>query len=394
MTDLLFFSLFFLAIAIGWVLGRRSLGKSVADDYFAGEQARNKADSSNTLGILADELPSDATQTHRRMALAAQLRLRGEVDSAVKVHRELLETEALPRRDHHQIQLELAKDFISAGLLDRAEQLLLELVKDCDEQSNAARHQLLDIYEAERDWNRAIHTAEALVSAETTSATPADTEFKSAMLIAKRLAHYACELGEEKQRKEDLESARDLFRKALLYDSKCVRASLMLAQLELRVNRVDQAIEVLQQVRNQDPDYVPETVDMLTQCYRALGDENALKDYLMDCLAQHPTAGLVCAIAREIKIKEGSRAATEFLSKQLLQRPSLQGLSQLIQWQQEEHGTALSAELEVLEVLANRLATAGPNYRCGHCGFAGKQLHWHCPGCKRWGSIKAIDSAA
>jgi lipopolysaccharide biosynthesis regulator YciM len=31
-----------------------------------------------------------------------------------------------------------------------------------------------------------------------------------------------------------------------------------------------------------------------------------------------------------------------------------------------------------------------PVYQCTHCGFAGKALHWHCPGCKRWGTVKPI----
>jgi lipopolysaccharide biosynthesis regulator YciM len=43
-----------------------------------------------------------------------------------------------------------------------------------------------------------------------------------------------------------------------------------------------------------------------------------------------------------------------------------------------------------LQGLAERLLASRPAYRCGHCGFAGKHLHWNCPGCKHWGSIKAI----
>ncbi|MEM1153287.1 MAG: tetratricopeptide repeat protein [Pseudomonadota bacterium] len=390
MTDLLFFTLFFLAIAIGWALGRRSLQGSVSDGYFLGRQARDEVDNSNTLGVLADELPPEASQTHRRMVLGAQLRLRGEVDNAVRVHRELLDTETLPERDHHQIQLELAKDFFSAGLLDRAEQLLLQLVKDSEEQAQAAREHLLDIYETERDWSSAINIAKASLSCDA-PVSVAYSDSKSALHTSRRLAHYACELGQEMQREGKLQLARDLFQEALVEDSKCVRASLLLAQLELAEGRYGKAIESLRQVRNQDSDYVPETVGPLAQCYRALGDDVSLQRYLMECLAQHPTAGLVCAIAQDIKSKEGAQAASEFLSVQLLERPSLAGLSQLVEWHRTADGEATFEELEVVQTLTNRLAAARPNYRCVQCGFAGKQLHWHCPGCKRWGSIKAID---
>ncbi|MEM6581532.1 MAG: tetratricopeptide repeat protein [Pseudomonadota bacterium] len=393
MTDLLFFTLFFLAIAIGWVLGRRSSRGSVSDGYFLGGQAPDEADAANALRVLADELPSEASQTHRRMALAAQLRLRGEVDGAVRLHRELLDKDTLPERDHHQIQLELAKDFISAGLLDRAEQLLLQLVKESEEQAQAARDHLLDIYETERDWSSAINIAKSLLSCEA-PVSVAYADSKSALHTATRLAHYACELGQDKQREGNLTVARDLFQEALVQDSKCVRASLLLAQLELAERRYSKAIESLREVRNQDPDYVPETVEPLAHCYDALGDDVSLQHYLMECLAQHPTAGLVCAIAQEIKIKEGAQAASEFLSVQLGQRPSLAGLSQFVEWHRSADGNASFAELEVVQSLTNRLAAAMPNYRCVQCGFASKQLHWHCPGCKRWGSIKAIDGVA
>jgi len=32
----------------------------------------------------------------------------------------------------------------------------------------------------------------------------------------------------------------------------------------------------------------------------------------------------------------------------------------------------------------------GPRYRCDNCGFVGRTLHWSCPGCKRWNTVKPI----
>ncbi len=31
-----------------------------------------------------------------------------------------------------------------------------------------------------------------------------------------------------------------------------------------------------------------------------------------------------------------------------------------------------------------------PKYRCVSCGFSGRQIHWLCPSCKKWGVVKPI----
>ena len=46
--------------------------------------------------------------------------------------------------------------------------------------------------------------------------------------------------------------------------------------------------------------------------------------------------------------------------------------------------------LELLKDTVERVLEEKPVYQCTHCGFAGKAMHWHCPGCKRWGTVKPI----
>ena len=54
--------------------------------------------------------------------------------------------------------LELGQDYLSAGLLDRAEDLFLELAESDGYRVQALR-QLIDIYEQEKDWPKAIASA-------------------------------------------------------------------------------------------------------------------------------------------------------------------------------------------------------------------------------------------
>ena len=40
--------------------------------------------------------------------------------------------------------------------------------------------------------------------------------------------------------------------------------------------------------------------------------------------------------------------------------------------------------------VVHHLCSRQPKYRCEHCGFAARQLHWQCPSCKHWGSIQVV----
>ncbi len=31
-----------------------------------------------------------------------------------------------------------------------------------------------------------------------------------------------------------------------------------------------------------------------------------------------------------------------------------------------------------------------PVYRCSECGFGAKSMHWQCPGCRNWNTVKPI----
>jgi lipopolysaccharide biosynthesis regulator YciM len=392
MNDLAVFGLLFAAVAIGWLLGRHGPGSSFRlSRYFTGPAREFDRAAEMATVPLIDELPVDEGSTQLRIAQGVRLRRRGEVAGAVRIHQDLLSGVGLPADDVAQAQLELARDYISAGLLDRAEELLLELGRDFPRQRQAARRHLLEVYEIERDWRRAIEVARALLPHKTIGQgrTPGAAPERG-QRAAQLLAHYCCELAGEERLAGDLESARKLLLEALFRDRRCVRASLVLAQVEYDDARYRQAIKALRRVQVQDPDYLPETIELLRRCYAALGDPQSLREYLLECLAARPTPALVAAVAEDMAQVEGAAAASDFLAAQLPKYPSLGGLQRLIGLQVAGSEGRHREDLALLAGLARSLVANRPAYRCGRCGFAGKYLHWHCPGCKHWGSIRAI----
>ncbi len=394
MNDYLVFALLFIAIAIGWFLGRRGQRQGMASADLPSQYYRGlnylldgRPDGAIDAFIDALEVNSETLETH--IALGNLLRKRGEVDRAIRIHQNLLARPSLPRDQVHHAHLELARDYISAGLLDRAERLLLDLVAESPAQRRASQRHLLDIYQSERDWPQAIAVAHELMPRKSLLG-GAPGRVEPGQPVSEVLPHYYCELAADKRAGGDLQEARRLLQEALLHDKHCVRASIMLGEVEFESGRHKQAIKALRRVRQQDADYVSETIPTLRRCHEALDDRKALRSYLRECLESQPSAPLVIAAAEDILTAEGSEEAEAFLVRQLQKRPSMRGLEQLINLQMKASEGHAREDLDLLRGLVRKLIEQRPTYRCSHCGFSGRRLHWFCPGCKYWGTMKTI----
>lgn len=393
MGDISLFILLFVAIAAGWMLGRRTLlstskaekGLALPSQYYKGLNYLLDGQPDGAIDEFIDSLEVNSETLDTHIALGNLLRRNGEVDRAIRIHQNLLSRPSLPRRHLHHAHLELARDYISAGLLDRAERLLQDLVLESAEQKNTSMKHLLEIYQGEKDWEKAVDVAKGLLPRKyLLSSAQGDRQ----VLVA--LSHYLCEIAETCILSNDLQRARSLLKEALEYDKKCVRASLLLAEIESRCGNFKLAIKSLKRVRFQEPEYIPETVELLHKCYLALDDRSGLHDYLKDCMEFYPSVTLLMVMAKDIRQNEGDESAAVFIGKQLKTRPSLRGLSELIELHVANATGAARDNLKLLQQLVGQLISHKPSYRCNHCGFSGRQLHWLCPGCKQWGVIKAI----
>jgi lipopolysaccharide biosynthesis regulator YciM len=395
-NNLLGLAVLFAAVAAGWWLGRRSAQPPsvgmLPGQYYKGLNylLDDRPDGAVDAFINALEVNSETLETH--IALGNLLRKRGEVDRAIRIHQNLLARPSLPRAQVHQAHLELARDYISAGLFDRAERLLKDLVSHSPEQRRASLRYLLEIFQSQREWQQAIDTATALLPRRGLlggggAAVPLGANRQP---VNVPLAHYHCELADDLSGAGRRGDARRELQRALSQDRHCVRASLMLAQLDFDDGEYRQAIRWLKRVGEQDPDLLAEAVPQLRACYHALNDEQSLCAYLQDCLQMHPGVPLLLATTEELGRRDGAAAAAAFLSHSLSEQPSLRGLARLLQLQLRVVGEGAREQLEQLRALLDKLTVEQPTYRCSHCGFAGRQLHWFCPGCKHWGTVKPL----
>ena len=383
------------AIAIGWFLGQRGSsstaqqhGSSIQQQYYKGLNylLNDQPDGALDAFIEALEVNTETLDTH--IAVGNLMRRKGEVERAIRIHQNLLSRPTLPKEQLHQAHLELARDFISAGLLDRAERLLEDLVAEAPELHKTATLHLLEILQDEKEWQRAIEKAKQLLPKKgLLKPTPADPQ------INRSLSHYCCELALQAMSQSDYHSARKQLKQAITYDKACVRASLLLAQAEYETGHYEQAIKALYKIRQQDISYVSETIDLLKSCCDKLNDSQSYQHYLKSCLDQHPSVTIVLALVADIQARNGDEAAADFIGAELKRRPSLRGLDKLVELHVANSRGKAKDNLMLLQNLITQLIESKPQYQCHHCGFAGKQLHWLCPSCKHWGQVAPIQGA-
>jgi lipopolysaccharide biosynthesis regulator YciM len=382
MDNWLLYPMIVAAIGCGWLLGRRE-----RRDPAPGHRPHRYAGLNYLLSEEPDravprfikdlEVNQDTLDTH--LALGALLRRRGEVEKAVVIHENILGHPLFDQEVMQHVQLELARDYLLAGLLDRAEALLLELAEQSGRVKAESLQLIIEIYEREKEWHKAIAVGQRLAVGD-------DAE-KYDLAIS----HYYCEIAVACLAARDVEGAREALREGIGHDSRNVRTSLLLAGLEIDQQEYAAAVRALLRIKDQNPAYVAESLDMLQQAVQ-LGGATAkqAQEYLLECLAVSPSISIVLHLAVSIRAAQGDEAMAKFIANHLKKHPTVRGLSQLIDLHIDNTSGIARQNLSILRSFTEALVADKPAYRCHECGFEGKHLHWHCPVCKRWGTITAI----
>ncbi len=385
MLDLLWL-LLPVAAASGWLAARRSSSQQASaanepgSDYFRGLNflLDNRPDEAIEVFTRMVEVNPETVETH--LALGSLFRRRGEVDRAIHIHQDLVARPGLSGSQRSRGLLELGEDYMKAGVFDRAENLFRELAKVPGYTAHALCH-LLIIYQQEKDWQAAIGCAERLGKV-------------SGECHQREIAQYWCELAEESRHHAAGAQARKLTDSALAADPQCVRASLILAELDREAGDYRAALVHLRRIENQDAALLPVALAPMRACHEALGERDALIEYLDGAIRRRPSGHLTAALGELRESREGAQAAEDFLVEALRRAPSVAGLRQLVDLKLRQGAGDARAHLETLFEVSKPLLDTSLRYRCNRCGFEGRSLHWRCPGCQAWNAMRPRDDAA
>ncbi len=371
-----------LAAIVSWWLGRRSVKQNqagiqrISPEYFKGLNylLNEQPDKAIEVFVKMIEVDSETVETH--LALGNLFRRRGEVDRAIRIHQNLIARPTLSREERSIALLELGIDYMRSGLFDRAENLFNELIES-GMHSVLAYRELLNIYQQEKEWDNAIVTARRL-------------EQSSGQKCNTIIAQFYCEKAEQMLQAGNIKSMKDNLQKALSIDPDCARASMIEADYLFKNGKFKQAIKLYKRIERQDFALMPEVIQPLLTCYKEIDKKEEFIRYLHEVVSKYGNITSILVLAELIAEKEGTAEAVRFITRELKKHPTVKGVDRLIEYAlAQAEGTTRDSLVSIKELTA-RLIKDRSMYKCNNCGFDAKVLHWQCPSCKHWSTIKPV----
>lgn len=375
------------AFLSGWVLARRNPTTAVgaqADhlrrNYFRGLNylLNEQPDKAIEVFLQIAEIDKQTVETH--LALGNLFRRRGETDRAIRVHQNLIARANLTSEQKSLALLELGEDYMRAGLLDRAETLFTDLV-GIDAHAPAASRHLIAICQQERDWKRAIEHARHLQTI---------TGESQAELVSQFLS----ELAEHAVAKQDAIQAKAYLTEAVTVAPLSVRPRLIEGRLAHERQDWVRAANAYERAVENDIEYLPIALAPLLDALEHLDRRESIDAMLDEWMRRYPGISPVIKMTRRVRERDGDQAAIRFLAERLRKKPSVRGLSELVELQLAGLQGAAREQLEQLRDLLKQLLDGQALFRCSRCGFGARSHHWQCPGCKSWSTIKPVHGIA
>jgi lipopolysaccharide biosynthesis regulator YciM len=367
--------LFLLLAAAGWALGR--FGERDEDetapplniDYLKGLNFLLNEQTDQALEHFLKMVRVDDQTIETHFALGSLFRRRGEVDRAIRIHQNIIARPDLAAEQRDQALFSLAKDYNGAGLLDRAEKLFVRLSQGSRYQVQALEF-LCRIYEQEKDWEKAIDAGQKL-------------ELLGGRSLALQIAHYYCELAEERAASGDYVAARAYVKKAQAGRPRTMRGALTRAHIARQTNDNKVALRLFHRIIDEHTYLIAEALPEIVSIYEQEGKTAELEKALRSMIKSYPDmSGLVAytAITNDIG---GVPTIDECVERYILNERTLAEFVDL-QTYATEDADSKRAALKKIRSALSKLASATPRYQCQECGFSSQRLLWQCPSCREW----------
>ncbi|MBD8531922.1 MULTISPECIES: lipopolysaccharide assembly protein LapB [unclassified Massilia] len=360
---------------LGWIAARVDIKQILSESrtmpraYFKGLNLLLNDQPDKAIDAFIEIVTLDPETADMHFALGNLFRRRGEIERAIRVHQNLLARPDLPAEQRTQAQYELGMDYLKAGLLDRAEETFNGLVDGS--YSVQAQRALLEIYQREKEWSRAIDAAAGLQSS-------------GAGARQKEIAQFYCELAQDALVRTDLADAMALLDKALHADRNSVRATMLLGDALLAHGEVESAISTWKRVEQQSVPHVALVAGRLMDGYRRVGRPQEGVNLLRSYLAEASSIDLIEVVFKAVIELDGVEAAKQLVIDELRRNPTLLGLDKLLEARLMDAPAHIWEELSMVKNLIHGYTAKLARYQCGHCGFKARQYYWQCPGCSRW----------
>lgn len=364
--------------AMGWFAARIDMravlkqAKAVPEGFYKGLDALAEHKSGVAVQALAeviDQQHSTRQGTYELpLTLGKLYRQRGENDKAIALHQRLLSSPDITGVKRDLISFELGQDFQAAGLVDRAEQIFLGLEKSS--MARSAREILLNIYQQDRDWQKAIGLAQELSHGDQTY------QFE--------IAQFYCELAQVALYQSEFEQANKLAQQALKINRKCTRANMIQGDIALKQQQYSGAVSAYSAIEKQNYEYLSMIGERLYDAYDGLGKARDGLEVLVGYMQTFPQLDLLGVVYDKSLLLYGEQKAAEMVLDLVRRKPDINGVYRLLGVRLPELNPVWRSDFDMMRSVIGQQMQKSLMYRCRHCHFKSQVFFWHCPACNKW----------
>ncbi|MBG9970163.1 lipopolysaccharide assembly protein LapB [Neisseria gonorrhoeae] len=359
---------------MGWFAARVDMktvlkqAKSIPSGFYKSLDALVDRNSGRAARELAEVVDGRPQSYDLNLTLGKLYRQRGENDKAINIHRTMLDSPDTVGEKRARVLFELAQNYQSAGLVDRAEQIFLGLQDG--EMAREARQHLLNIYQQDRDWEKAVETAQLLSHDEQTY------QFE--------IAQFYCELAQAALFKSNFDAARFNVGKALEANKKCTRANMILGDIEHRQGNFPAAVEAYAAIEQQNHAYLSMVGEKLYEAYAAQGKPEEGLNRLTGYMQTFPELDLINVVYEKSLLLKGEKEAAQTAVELVRRKPDLNGVYRLLGLKLSDLDPAWKADADMMRSVIGRQLQRSVMYRCRNCHFKSQVFFWYCPACNKW----------
>ncbi|WP_373698444.1 lipopolysaccharide assembly protein LapB [Neisseria dentiae] len=360
--------------AMGWFAARVDMktvlkqAKTVPGGFYKSLDALVDRNSGKAARELAEVIDQQPQSYDLNLTLGKLYRQRGENDKAINMHQALLDSPDTVGDKRERVLFELGLNYQSAGLVDRAEQIFTGLQNG--NMAKEARQVLLSIYQQDRDWEKAIETAQLLSHDEQTY------QFE--------IAQFYCELAQAALFQSDFDTARRHVHNALNANKKCTRANMILGDIEQKQGHYAAAVEAYTAIEKQNHAYLSMVGERLYDAYDAQGKPQEGLSVLIGYMQTFPQLDLINVIYDKSLLLNGEAAANQTAVDLVRKKPDLSGVYRLLGLQLSGLHPEWKADADMMRAIVGRQLQKAVMYRCRNCHFKSQVFFWHCPACNKW----------
>lgn len=360
--------------AMGWFAARVDMktvlkqAKTVPTGFYASLDALVDKNTGKAARNLAEVIDQQQGSYDLNLTLGKLYRQRGENDKAITMHKTLLDSPDTVGEKRERVLYELGLNYQSAGLVDRAEQIFLGLQNG--NMAKQANEVLLNIYQQDRDWQKAIETAQLLAHDEQTY------QFE--------IAQFYCEMAQAALFRSDYTTAHEYVQSALNANKKCTRANTILGDIEQKQGNYGAAVVAYTAIESQNHAYLSMVGERLYDAYAAQNKAKEGLDVLIGYAKTFPQLDLVNVIYEKSLALWGEEKANATAVELVRAKPDLNGMYRLLGLQMSDLNPQWKADADMMRSVIGRQLQKTWMYRCRNCHFKSQVYFWHCPACNKW----------